>query len=79
MTLVVCETVHAIVTHLREPTEESPVRFGGFSDRTSRPFPVLALCGSQVAWDTQLPVSIARCRDCNKIAAADAAAKEGAK
>lgn len=49
--LVTCETVAAIVLHVRRVTDV-PVRLGGHT--APRP---LALCGSPVDWDTQIPVA----------------------
>lgn len=60
MTLVICETVAAIVLHVRRVTPTSPIRLGGHSTKP------LALCGSRVDWDTECPVSLINvtCRDC---------------
>jgi hypothetical protein len=56
--LVVCESTAAIVPHLRIVTLEAPICLNGHSPRPS------ALCGSEIAWDTQLPLNAARCRSC---------------
>jgi hypothetical protein len=57
--LVICETPPAIVPHLRVVTDEFPIRLSG------HPFPrPRALCGAEVAWDTRIPVTSSRCRDC---------------
>lgn len=60
--LVVCESVVAITTHLRD-TVEVPSTAATLSGFTKRP---TALCGTEIAWDTRLPVTAARCRDCRK-------------
>jgi hypothetical protein len=57
--LVVCESTAAIVPHLRIVTADMPIKLGGHP--TPRPG---ALCGSEIAWDTQLPLNAARCRSC---------------
>ncbi len=64
--LVVCESAVAVTTHLRvfsavpDPTLR-PLNY------TGHPFPrPLALCGSEIAWDTKLPIGAARCRDCRR-------------
>jgi hypothetical protein len=62
VTLVVCESVAAITTHLRI-VDETPINLSGFSER---PF---ALCGMEIAWDTRLPLGAARCRACLAAAA----------
>lgn len=59
--LVICETVAAITLHLREVTTDSPIKLGGHWPRP------LALCGAEVSWDTQIPVSSVRCRGCIKV------------
>lgn len=56
--LVVCETVAAITTHLREVTPETPLNYGGHHPRPK------ALCGAEIAWDTKLPLTDTRCRGC---------------
>lgn len=56
--LVVCESAVAVVPHLRRVTKEFPIKLSGHWPRP------LSLCGSEVAWDTKLPLSSARCRDC---------------
>lgn len=58
MTLIVCSTVAAITTHLREVTNEHPLSLSGH-----HPQP-LSLCGMNIAWDTKLPISSARCNIC---------------
>jgi hypothetical protein len=60
--LVVCESVAAITTHLRVITPEVPVNLHGHHPRLP------ALCGTLVAWDTQIPVRMGRCRDCRHLA-----------
>jgi len=57
--LVVCETVAAIVTHLRElqPGEEPC-----YSGR--RRADAKTLCGMTVGWDTRIPVGEETCRRC---------------
>jgi hypothetical protein len=64
---VTCETVAAIVLHVRRVTD-IPVRLTGHS--TPRP---RALCGRPVDWDTQRPVAIGHitCRDCKAALAAE--------
>lgn len=57
--LVVCESVAAVTTHLRDM---STVPFNP-SGRYPRP---RSLCGAEVAWDTRIPVSNARCRTCRE-------------
>jgi predicted Zn finger-like uncharacterized protein len=61
-TYVVCETVAAITPHIRIVTAEHPIRLGGHSNRP------LALCGTVIAWDTQLPLNSGsvRCSKCLK-------------
>ena len=56
--LVVCETVAAVVPHLRIVTAESPIKLGGH-----HPAPK-TLCGRDAGWDTQLPLTSARCTTC---------------
>lgn len=58
MNLVVCETVAAITTHLREVSDEYPIKLGGHSNKPK------ALCGREINWDTRLPISSARCTKC---------------
>lgn len=58
---VVCESVAAIVTHLREVTKEHPISLSGHSFPRPR-----SLCDREMAWDTRLPISSARCRDCRE-------------
>ncbi len=55
---VTCETVAAIVVHIRRASD-APVRLNGHT--SPRP---TSLCGMEVAWDTQIPVSSATCRKC---------------
>ena len=57
--LVVCEHVVAIRKHLREVT--SPIDYNGHYPRP------LTLCGTEAAWDTQLPISSCDCFDCQWI------------
>lgn len=66
--LVTCETVAAIVLHVRRVTD-TPVRLSGHSGM--RP---LALCGSAIDWDTEIPVSAenATCRGCRTALAREA-------
>lgn len=64
--MVTCETVAAIVVHVRRLGPGiAPVRLSGHS--SPRPF---ALCGSPVDWDTQNPVNdrTVTCRSCRKAA-----------
>ena len=57
---VVCETIAAVTTHLRVVSSETaPVQYGGH--RMPRP---LALCDAEIAWDTKLPLTAARCMKC---------------
>jgi hypothetical protein len=56
--LVACETVAAVVLHVRRIADRG-VKLGGHV--APRP---LALCGSPVDWDTQRPVSAVHCRSC---------------
>lgn len=56
--LVVCESVVAIVTHVRSVDPKTPINLSGHSPRP------LALCGAQVAWDTRLPLAAATCKKC---------------
>lgn len=55
---VVCESTAAITTHLRE-LALAPENLGGHPEPRPQ-----ALCGAEVAWDTRLPLSAARCRAC---------------
>jgi hypothetical protein len=55
--LVVCESIAAITTHLRDAEVVEP-NYGGHHPRPA------ALCGSAIAWDTKLPLGAARCRPC---------------
>ena len=57
--LIVCETVAAITTHLRELEDAEEPNYHGH--RTPAP---KTLCGSDVGWDTRLPMGSARCRVC---------------
>lgn len=59
MMLVVCESVAAITTHLREVTDATPIRLSGHAP----PRPP-SLCGIDIAWDTKLPLGAARCAAC---------------
>lgn len=63
MKLVVCETVAAISTHLRD-VGEVPINYGGHM--LPRP---KALCKAQIAWDTRLPISATRCTVCLRVLA----------
>jgi hypothetical protein len=55
--LVTCESVAAITLHVRDTTQV-PISYSGFAKRPQ------ALCGAEVAWDTRIPVSNTRCREC---------------
>jgi hypothetical protein len=57
VTLVVCESIAAITTHLRD-TSKVGVNLSGHHPRPH------ALCGAEIAWDTRLPLTAARCRAC---------------
>jgi hypothetical protein len=62
--LVTCETVAAIVVHVRRLGPGSPpIRLSGHT--SPRPF---AMCGSPIDWDTQIPATEAHvsCRSCRK-------------
>lgn len=59
MSLVVCESTAAIVTHLRKVTDLTPINLGGHQS----PYP-LTLCGTQARWDTESPVASATCVKC---------------
>lgn len=61
MTLIVCESIAAVTTHLREVTDIAP-NYGGHVKRPK------ALCGAEIAWDTRLPVGAARCLACMRAA-----------
>jgi hypothetical protein len=54
---VTCESVAAVTLHIRETTD-TPVNYSGFARRPK------ALCDAVIAWDTQIPVSAARCMPC---------------
>jgi hypothetical protein len=63
--MVTCETVAAIVVHVRRLGPGiPPIRLSGHS---TRPF---ALCGSPIDWDTQIPATepCVTCRSCRKVA-----------
>jgi hypothetical protein len=49
---VTCETVAAIVLHVRRVTAAAPIPLGGHTAPRPR-----ALCGAPVDWDTQIPVA----------------------
>lgn len=55
---VTCESVAAIVVHIREIVERG-INIHGHA----RPRPK-ALCGAEVAWDTRIPLAGATCRKC---------------
>lgn len=57
MNLITCESVAAITLHLRDASTIPP----NYSGHHPRP---KALCGSEIAWDTKIPASMARCRAC---------------
>lgn len=59
MNVFTCESVAAIVVHLREP---GPKGFcsGGGADTP-------ALCGAKVAWDTRIPFEAVTCRRCRVV------------
>jgi hypothetical protein len=57
---VVSESTAAITTHLRRLVD-SPIKYGGGLN-------IRSLCGSHLAWDTKIPVSMARCRVCRDLA-----------
>jgi hypothetical protein len=59
--LVTCETVAAVVVHVRRIVDRE-VHLGGHI--APRP---LALCGMPADWDTMLPVSAASCRRCRAL------------
>lgn len=59
---VVCETLTAMVQHLRQVTATSPVNLGGHTS----PKPV-TLCGMQADWDTRIPVGCETCHTCKQI------------
>jgi hypothetical protein len=56
--LVTCETVAAIVLHVRRVVDRG---FRPSGHVTPRP---LALCGSPVDWDTKQPVESTSCHSC---------------
>jgi len=61
---VTCETVNAIVVHVRRVSAlTQPVRLSGHPSPS--PF---AMCGTPIAWDTQIPASekCVTCRSCRK-------------
>ena len=60
---VVCESLSCIVTHVRH-VGSTPVRLGGHAGD------VTALCGTKIAWDTQIPVAstCVTCRGCRAVA-----------
>lgn len=66
--LVACETVAAVVLHVRRIVDRG-VRLSGHV--APRP---LALCGTPIAWDTRLPVSAVTCRRCEAVLKREAAA-----
>ncbi len=70
MRLVICETVAAITPHLREVTTTHPIRLGGHSDKPK------ALCGREINWDTELPLSAARCSKCLEASLRNARSEE---
>jgi hypothetical protein len=57
MTLSVCESVAAIVLHLREVVDGDVNYSGSIPDR-------MTLCGTKVGWDTKDQLAHANCRDC---------------
>lgn len=59
LSIVVCESTAAIVTHLRKVTDQTPINLGGHP----APFP-LTLCGTQARWDTKLPLASVTCSKC---------------
>jgi hypothetical protein len=61
MTYSICESVVAIVTHVRVLSEKG-LFLGGGAD-------TLSLCGKKVAWDTQIPVasSTVTCKICRAL------------
>ena len=61
MIFVTCESVAAIIVHLRDAAFV-PIRLSGHSFPRPR-----ALCDAEIAWDTRLPVSAASCRTCIEI------------
>ena len=61
-TLISCESVAAVVLHLRV-LAEAPVSYSGHPWNE-----VKALCTSVVAWDMKIPVSYATCRVCRDAA-----------
>lgn len=63
MPLVVCESVAAIVFHLRTYEDPSELKFGGHAP--PRP---LSLCEREIAWDTKIPVryTAVTCKTCRE-------------
>lgn len=59
--LVVCESVAAITTHLRDFSDIAR-NYGGHWPKP------LALCGAVISWDTKLPLTSARCLRCRELA-----------
>jgi hypothetical protein len=61
-TLVTCETIAAIVIHVRR-IGDRPIRLSGHSDKPT------TLCGRLADWDTLIPVSPAAvsCRRCRVV------------
>lgn len=59
---VACETVAAIVHHVRRVDAEHPVKRGGHWPKPR------AMCGREVDWDTQVPPTekCISCRNCRK-------------
>lgn len=55
--LVVCETVAAIVLHLRE-VGDGEINYNG------RDAYAETLCGADVGWDTKDELAASNCRDC---------------
>jgi len=55
--LITCESVAAITLHLRDASIIAP----NYSGHHPRP---KALCDAEIAWDTKIPTSMARCRAC---------------
>lgn len=56
---VACESSVAVVVHARQVEASTPIRLSGHA--SPRP---ASLCGSAIAWDTQLPLRSVTCRDC---------------
>lgn len=61
---VTCESVAAIVLHVRE-VGTTPISYSGFAQRPR------ALCETKVAWDTKISVELASCRTCRALAGLD--------